>query len=198
MLKCPVCGNEEFRGQNLNADFLCPVAGCGGIIRVKRAEGSVRSWERPKGGFLDWAKDDAPSPNAPEDSLFIMKALDEETAEVCGVREFAGDTLSIPSHWQGRSVVRVAPYAFKGTKTLKKIKLPDTLKYIGCESFAKCEALETAEFGEHIELIDSFAFRECIRLNKLTIQVPPLCVMETAFAGCYALCENERSKMTGV
>ena len=201
MLKCPVCGNVEFHDREAKADFICPVAGCGGLIRVVRPEGSIAAWSRPTGGNLSWADSAAgegkeDSGEDPEAQTLLIREGNDGEAEVFGVRKKDAETLEIPSFWKGRSVVRIAPAALKGMKALKRVKLPDGLKTIGSEGFALCEALECVEFGENVELIDSFAFRGCARLSQLSISVPPVCVMDTAFAGCYALGQDEKNKLT--
>lgn len=199
MRKCPVCGNVDFKNINTNADFLCPVAGCGGIIAAETKKSGIPAWVRPKGGAFGWADEGKKSEQDKEtdDGAVLIRPLNDEQAEVFGFRKEAQipKDLAIPASWRGHRVVQLAPYALKGLDGVVQLKLPDTLERIGFEACAMCGSLEMVEFGSSIVLVDAFAFRDCARLRTFKMSKTPECVMETAFAGCFELSETERSKI---
>lgn len=203
MLKCPVCGNTEFPDSSEgNGDIVCPVVGCGGMIRARRKE-DVRAWRKPQGGYFAWAEQSKglASPHnagAVWEASFSFRVLNDNDAEICGFKGDVPSTVRIPETWNGRQIVKIAPRAMMGLQGVIHLYLPDTLESIGCESFAGCTELETIRFGKKIVLIDARAFSGCVRLHRLMLDKPPLCVMDTAFAGCLELDEGERAKAYGV
>ncbi len=200
LLRCPVCGNVNFSLPLPDKNFPCPVAGCNGIVSIEHEKSGVRAWVKPAGGSLSWVHT-APKKNEDHDdhAVLLMRALEHERAEVVGIRDNTKvqGTLLIPEFWHNHRVIRIAPYALKGLAQMERLKLPDSLESIGVEACAQCTALESVEFGSELVLIDAFAFRDCRRLRELTITKPPECVMENAFAGCYALSDGERMKLYG-
>lgn len=59
--------------------------------------------------------------------------------------------------------------AFYNCKSLKKLDLPDSLKYIGKNAFENCAALESVEIGDNIEYLGDNAFNGCKSLKKAVI-----------------------------
>lgn len=202
MLKCPVCGNTEFPDAcEQEGDIACPVAGCGGIIRARRTE-DVRAWRKPKGGSFDWMEQLREPASFHEAGViweppFSFRILNDREAELCGFKGSVPSAVQIPEAWNGRRVVKIAPRAMMGLRGAVHLFLPDTLESIGRESFAEWTELETVRFGGRLSLIDELAFHKCVRLRRLVLDAPPLCVMDTAFAGCLELNEEERAKLYG-
>ena len=70
----------------------------------------------------------------------------------------SGDTLCIPSHIGGLPVTTIAGSAFEGQTGLKVVVIPNTVKIIGKDSFAKCVNLEslTIPFVGNTEVSDTY------------------------------------------
>ncbi len=52
------------------------------------------------------------------------------------------DVISVPASFNGKAVVGISENAFKNDQTLKKVLLPEGLKYIGYDAFVNCKSLE--------------------------------------------------------
>ena len=55
-----------------------------------------------------------------------------------------GDTLNIPSEYNGKPVTVIGDRAFSGLH-FKKVVIPDSVTHIGKEAFASCGDLESVE-----------------------------------------------------
>ena len=66
--------------------------------------------------------------------------------------------------------VGIAMMAFYESKTLKKVYMPDSVKYIGYGAFEKCYNLTEVQMSKKIKKIDSAAFRGCYEL--VSIEIP--------------------------
>lgn len=62
-------------------------------------------------------------------------------------------TVTVPD-----SVTDIQDYAFASNINLKRIKLPETLQYLGTNVFFNCQSLESIELPASLKKIDSFAF----------------------------------------
>ena len=79
----------------------------------------------------------------------------------------------------------IAPYAFAGNRALRKIVLPESVRWIGEGAFFGCSSLESVVFlgAENGFLkIDASAFEKCSSLRE--ISCPAHEIGEAAFAGC--------------
>ena len=117
------------------------------------------------------------------DFVYIIKA--DKTAEIV---EYNGtdDNVVIPAEVNGYTVTGISGWsgkptnshplgvitgAFKNSKTIKTVVIPDTVKYIDDESFYGCTALESVTFGNGVEEIGDYAFENCTSLSKVYIPV---------------------------
>lgn len=193
MIKCPMCGNTEFPTSETDQELVCPVAGCKGVIRAKR-ESDVRAWIWPVGGSFEWINQQTHRTKDQKVQLLFCP-LEEGRAEVSGFRGELPQVLTVPGTWQGRRVTQIGAHALQNLPGVRVLRLPDEVESIEYEGVSSCGSLETIEFGSGVLLIDAFAFKDCARLQTIRAAKPPLCVMDTAFAGCGMLAEAERSKL---
>lgn len=196
MLKCPVCGNTEFTVSVGAEQFVCPVAGCGGIVRVKPRgnNGEVRAWVKPAGGNFGWIKNQHDAQQKQE--TFVFREAPDGWAEVMGVCGELNGEVRVPGLWNGRRVIRIASKVFKGQNKITKIVFAEETEILGRECCAMCENLQEVNFGSNVALIDSHAFLNCVHLSKVKAAQAPLCVIDDAFAGCYSLSKEEISRIT--
>ncbi len=84
-------------------------------------------------------------------------------------------------------VAGIVPYAFAGNRRITKVRLPESLQWIGEGAFYGCSGLLEVEFPEGIMRIERSAFEKCIRLQK--IETAARQAGTAAFAGCVSLKE---------
>ena len=65
--------------------------------------------------------------------------------------------------------VETLTYSFSFNKTIKKVKLPKSLKIIGCNAFCNCSALTDVIIPEGVEEIGYFSFASCYSLKELIV-----------------------------
>ena len=81
---------------------------------------------------------------------------------------YVNDTIKKINISEG--VERIDEYAaFAGIKNISEITIPKSVKKIGEDAFAHCEALKKVKMSDKIEEIGSGAFYECICLTEIAI-----------------------------
>lgn len=73
-------------------------------------------------------------------------------------------------------VEHIDSYAFELCLKLKKVEIPNTIRYIGCNAFCHCISLKTITFPENIDTIRDCAFALCSNLETIVClaKTPPL------------------------
>ena len=105
------------------------------------------------------------------------------------------EELIVPETINGYPVTHIKNYFSCGVfdrkenTTLKKVVLPDTIKYIGEQAFYKCTALEEINFPENLTTIDTKAFYECTSLTKISLPKKLTEIGQYGFANCSSLKE---------
>lgn len=84
---------------------------------------------------------------------------------------------------------RLEHYEFMNCATLEEITLPDTLKYVGENSFYGCVSLGFIGVPEGVESIGKSAFSECVSLYMIRLPSTLGSIGENAFYACEALAE---------
>lgn len=69
---------------------------------------------------------------------------------------------------EGIQIKKIESFTFAGCKSLEKINLPKSLKWIGCYAFTRC-VFESITIPEHVEHLDLFAIRECYSLKEIVL-----------------------------
>ena len=67
-------------------------------------------------------------------------------------------------------VTEVAPKAFKNSKKLENVVIPDTITILGDSSFEGCKKLKSITIGKNMTTIGKNAFKNCKNLKKITIK----------------------------
>ena len=86
-------------------------------------------------------------------------------------------------------VTGIAAKAFKNSKKLQSIVIPDTITEIGTSSFEGCKNLKSITIGKNVISIGKNAFKNCKNLKKITVKSTKLeTVGKGAFTGINKNC----------
>lgn len=138
-------------------------------------------------------------------------STDDGGSGLVGVQTYKGDLL-VPSEVDGKPVVAIDQYALAANQNLTSVKLPESIKTIGSESFALCSSLDSVVLPSQItelspgvfagngvrkvivpdavEKISHFAFLKNTRLDSVVINAAASKLTQiepSAFYGCTAL-----------
>ncbi len=124
-----------------------------------------------------------------------------------------GNNVAVPREYNGKPVTEISSVGYP-RETLKRVKIPDTVKLIGSKAFEGCSGLkeivipdsvegigknafygctrlETVSFGENSALryISATAFYECTALTSFTVPKNVTGISDSAFLSCEKLVE---------
>ena len=86
-------------------------------------------------------------------------------------------------------VTGIAAKAFKNSKKLQTVVIPDTVTEIGASSFEGCQRLKSVTIGKNVTSIGKNAFKNCKNLKKVTVKSTKLKkVGKGALTGINAKC----------
>lgn len=175
-LRCPRCGNSDFPDGVRRPAFICPVIGCNCVIEPDNMPPMLPDPDRVP---------------APHQSQHVGDGFiyDRDANGDWVVRGVYGEpaVLSVPAIFNGRAVMGVAPRAFAGLKSLRRVTLPDTVSVIGEDAFADCAELESITFGSGLTLLDRGCLRGCASLYEVTLPEKLREIGREAFADCSQL-----------
>jgi len=92
------------------------------------------------------------------------------------------NSLTIP-----QGVVDIAPYAFKGCKSLTTISIPQSVTNIGEAAFTECTGLTSITIPQGVTGIASSTFAECTGLTNVTLPQEVNSIGKSAFSWCTGL-----------
>ena len=95
--------------------------------------------------------------------------------------------IVIPETIEGYPVRMLLNDSFKNRTSLKSVKLPKSLKYIGDEAFRGCTSLQSINLPKGLEHICKLAFAECKSLTEIVIPDSVTNLEELAFYFCTGL-----------
>lgn len=81
----------------------------------------------------------------------------------------------------------IAPQAFRGTKGLATIALPEKMDEIGQEAFRDCKDLTAFTVPQGVRFIEESTFEGCTALTTITLSKSVERLRKDAFKGCTAL-----------
>lgn len=93
--------------------------------------------------------------------------------------------IEVPSELGGAAVVEIYE-AFSG-KPITSVKLPDTLKMIGSDTFKDCKKLTEITLPQGCKSIESEVFSGCTSLQKINLPDGLTKIGYAAFSGCASL-----------
>lgn len=97
------------------------------------------------------------------------------------------DNVSVPATYAGLPVTGIAGNVFSGHSELKKIVLPDTIRYIGDYAFKDCISLSNITIKNPVDTIGVGAFSGCTALTDITLPVGIEVLKSNLFSGCDSL-----------
>ena len=140
---------------------------------------------------LGFTSCNAPTENSVDpftDECFLYEATTDGPAphwQITGLAPGYEDLteITIPYYYNSSSVVEIAPFAFSGNTTLKKVTISDRLDVIGEYAFYGCTALEEVVMGSSINFINNAAFLDCTSLKTVDFSKTTDCyrILSSAF-----------------
>ncbi len=106
----------------------------------------------------------------------------EESDGVLMACEDHGDVVEVKE-----GVFRIRHNAFENKRSLRHIRLPETLEVIETESFRGCSSLESIAIPPRTTSIGESAFRDCTNMHTLTVSNNTIKIGERAFENCAKL-----------
>ncbi len=85
------------------------------------------------------------------------------------------------------AVTSLADKCFANCTMITKVKLPETVGYIGKSAFENCKKLTTINIPEKLTAIHEFTFGNCVKLKTLKLPESVTQIEQYAFANCDAL-----------
>lgn len=149
--------------------------GCTSLATVDYA-GSSTQWNKISIGSSNGCLTGAISFGEAETLTFALK---NGTYEVTGLGADASTDVIIPSTYNGKSVTRIAAYAFEGTD-ITSVIIPGSVTAIGDGAFQNCESLTRVTLSEGLKTIGAGAFAET-RFSSITIPDTVTTIGQAAF-----------------
>lgn len=120
---------------------------------------------------------------------FEYSVLDDGTISVFNFTSDPVENLEIPSKIDGKVVTSISRNAFENNKTIKSLKVPDTVKTINYGAFSCCDSLQSVFLGEGVEVLDG-AFAVCKKLEKVYVG-KSVSEINDSFSNCHKILSFE-------
>ncbi len=98
-----------------------------------------------------------------------------------------GGVVTIPSTYDGKTVVAIDDYTFMSKTAITSMIIPDTVVFMGIGAFEGCNNLEDVSIGTGLVKISNGAFRDCIKLSSVSLSEGLKDIEGFAFSGCVSL-----------
>ena len=122
------------------------------------------------------------SESKPSVTITKLSAKDKKAKKVTIPKTITVDNVKY-------QVTGIAAKAFKNSKKLQTVVIPDTVTEIGASSFEGCQSLKSVTIGKNVTSIGKNAFKNCKNLKKITVKSAKLKkVGKGALAGINAKC----------
>lgn len=106
-----------------------------------------------------------------QEGYSLVKMIDNGES----IRNTVKCKLTIPSQYQGKPVVRIAPYVFGSCSGLTDVVIPNSISSIGDWAFAGCYGLTRITIQDNVTSIGELAFANCFSLievyNKSSLNI---------------------------
>ena len=99
-----------------------------------------------------------------------LNSLDLSLCRVTEIKPYAFYSCSVLQTIDfGEYLRTIGDYAFYSNTIVEELTIPDTVEYLGVESFGKNNHLVTLDLGNGVKVIDDYAFYGCTHLKTVTI-----------------------------
>jgi len=112
--------------------------------------------------------------------------LDDDTAEISRY-EGSSQTIAIPESLDGYPVTAIGDGAFAGSKSMRFLSIPQSIRIIGSGAFRQCTALQSVIIPQGTQSIGSEAFKDCSVLTSVSLPSSLQTLDAEAFRGCRSL-----------
>ena len=121
-------------------------------------------------------------------AFYKCLALNSIDLSLCQVKEikpyaFYGCTVMQNIDF-GEHLETIGDYAFYSNTKVEALTLPDTVEYLGVESFGKNGKLASLDLGKGVKVIDDYAFYGCKHLTSIVIPDSVQTIGNYAFYNC--------------
>lgn len=99
----------------------------------------------------------------------IIYKIDNSEASIVDIVDKDSFEVILSPKIDGYPVTRISSYAFEGCTSLEKVKLPNTLKFIGPKAFFNCIYLKSITIPDSVEAIGEKAFDDRSVKRKIVI-----------------------------
>lgn len=117
--------------------------------------------------------------------LYYIKSNNKIT--ITGAGASASEIAMIPSEIDGCPVEKIGNDAFYSSTSLKRVVLPNTIKYIGDNAFTFCYNLESINIPSSIIEIGSNAFNSCYKIESVSLPATLQKMGLNVFRDCHNL-----------
>ncbi len=97
-------------------------------------------------------------------------------------RGYSDETVDVPN-----GVFTIYSSAFSYNSSIKKIIIPESVRFINYCAFVGCKNLTSINIPENVTSIDFELFKDCSNLTSITIPNKVTSIGESAFSGCSSL-----------
>ena len=97
--------------------------------------------------------------------------------------------IIIPNSYNEKPVKGIGNDAFRGSRELTGVIIPDSVTSVGEDAFRYCYALSSVVIGDCVTTIGDYAFQDCYSLTSVTIPDSVKSIGDNAFEGCSRLIE---------
>ena len=121
-----------------------------------------------------------------DSSLFEYSIVSGDQIQIT---KFTGDleTVSVPEKIGDYTVIRIGNGVFQNNSTLKRVRIPATVKELGNNAFKNCSRLAVVQLSGGLVQIGNAAFESCTALEDLNLPEGLETIGEYAFDGCTGL-----------
>lgn len=175
--------------------------GCAGLKKLSY-RGTVAEWEKIKKSegwnygaaietvhCLDGIVNVTPNKNPSDGSEGLTYRINTSNyyAIFTGLGTCTDTDIVIASEYYGYPVLELTNSIGADNKTVKSVKLPDSITVIPYGFFRRCMALEKVIMPDSVKAIDSYAFSDCIALKEIKLPKSLEIIEQNAFSGCVSI-----------
>ena len=136
-----------------------------------------------KTGFADYVL--TGSIKASVDVFFLI--FDKAKKTITGITDKTITTINIPATIDGVVVTTIGDSAFRESRSLTSITIPNSVTTIGESAFRECRSLTSVTIPSSVTTIGISAFDDCLALTSVTIPNSITKIEDSVFSDCHKL-----------